>query len=130
MGIGTPTDLLGAIKYGIDMFDCVLPTRSGRTGQAHTRMGEINLRNARHIKDDRPLDSLCGCYTCVNYSRAYLNHLEKANEILGSVLLSIHNISYYQELMKGIRRAISNNDLKAFVEDFHERRKIGDLREL
>ena len=130
MGVGKPDDIIGAVKRGVDMFDCVLPTRSGRTGQAHTRMGEINLRNARHIKDYRPLDSLCSCYTCVNYSRAYLNHLEKSNEILGSVLLSIHNISYYQELMKGIRRAISNNDLKAFVENFHERRKIGDLLEL
>ena len=130
MGVGKPDDIIGAVERGVDMFDCVLPTRSGRTGQAHTRMGEINLRNARHIKDDRPIDNLCSCYTCVNYSRAYLNHLEKANEILGSVLLSIHNISYYQELMKGIRRAISNNDLKAFVENFHERRKIGDLPEL
>ena len=130
MGVGKPDDIIGAVERGVDMFDCVLPTRSGRTGQAHTRMGEINLRNARHIKDDRPLDILCSCYTCINYSRAYLNHLEKANEILGSVLLSIHNISYYQELMKGIRRAISNNDLKAFVENFHERRKIGDLPEL
>ena len=130
MGVGKPDDIIGAVERGVDMFDCVLPTRSGRTGQAHTRMGEINLRNARHIKDDRPLDNLCSCYTCVNYSRAYLNHLEKANEILGSVLLSIHNISYYQELMKGIRRAISNNDLKAFVENFYERRKIGDLPEL
>ena len=130
MGVGKPDDIIGAVERGVDMFDCVLPTRSGRTGQAHTRMGEVNLRNARHIKDDRPLDSLCGCYTCVNYSRAYLNHLEKANEILGSVLLSIHNISYYQELMKGIRAAISNNELKTFVENFHERRKIGDLLEL
>ena len=130
MGVGKPDDIIGAVERGVDMFDCVLPTRSGRTGQAHTRMGEINLRNARHIKDDRPLDSLCSCYTCVNYSRAYLNHLEKANEILGSVLLSIHNISYYQELMKGIREAISNNELKTFVENFHERRKIGDLLEL
>ena len=130
MGVGKPDDIIGAVERGVDMFDCVLPTRSGRTGQAHTRMGEINLRNARHIKDDRPLDFLCSCYTCVNYSRAYLNHLEKANEILGSVLLSIHNISYYQELMKGIRRAISNNDFKAFVENFHERRKMGDLPEL
>ena len=130
MGVGKPDDIIGAVERGVDMFDCVLPTRSGRTGQAHTRMGEINLRNARHIKDDRPLDNLCSCYTCVNYSRAYLNHLEKANEILGSVLLSIHNISYYQELMKGIRAAISNNELKTFVENFHERRKIGDLLEL
>ena len=130
MGVGKPDDIVGAVERGVDMFDCVLPTRSGRTGQAHTRMGEINLRNARHTKDDRPLDILCSCYTCVNYSRAYLNHLEKANEILGSVLLSIHNISYYQELMKGIRRAISNNDLKHFVKNFHERRKIGDLPEL
>ena len=130
MGVGKPNDIIGAVERGVDMFDCVLPTRSGRTGQAHTRMGEINLRNARHIKDDRPLDFLCSCYTCVNYSRAYLNHLEKANEILGSVLLSIHNISYYQELMKGIREAISNNELKTFVENFHERRKIGDLLEL
>ena len=130
MGVGKPDDIIGAVERGVDMFDCVLPTRSGRTGQAHTRMGEINLRNARHIKDDRPLDSFCSCYTCVNYSRAYLNHLEKANEILGSVLLSIHNISYYQELMKGIRGSISNNKLKTFVENFHERRKIGDLLEL
>ncbi|MFL2806289.1 MAG: tRNA guanosine(34) transglycosylase Tgt [Paracoccaceae bacterium] len=130
MGVGKPDDIIGAVERGVDMFDCVLPTRSGRTGQAHTRMGEINLRNARHIKDDRPLDNLCSCYTCVNYSRAYLNHLEKANEILGSVLLSIHNISYYQELMKGIRKAISNNDLKAFVKNFYERRKTGDLPEL
>jgi len=130
MGVGKPDDIIGAVERGVDMFDCVLPTRSGRTGQAHTRMGEINLRNARHIKDGRPLDTLCSCYTCVNYSRAYLNHLEKANEILGSVLLSIHNISYYQELMKGIRAAISNNELKTFVENFHERRKIGDLLEL
>ena len=130
MGVGKPDDIIGAVERGVDMFDCVLPTRSGRTGQAHTRMGEINLRNARHIKDDRPLDNLCSCYTCVNYSRAYLNHLEKANEILGSVLLSIHNISYYQELMKGIRGAISNKCLKAFVENFYERRKIGDLLEL
>ena len=130
MGVGKPDDIIGAVERGVDMFDCVLPTRSGRTGQAHTRMGEINLRNARHIKDGRPLDTLCSCYTCVNYSRAYLNHLEKANEILGSVLLSIHNISYYQELMKGIREAISNNELKTFVENFHERRKIGDLLEL
>ena len=130
MGVGKPDDIIGAVERGVDMFDCVLPTRSGRTGQAHTRMGEINLRNARHIKDDRPLDFLCSCYTCVNYSRAYLNHLEKANEILGSVLLSIHNISYYQELMKGIREAISNNELKTFVENFHERRKVGDLLEL
>jgi len=130
MGVGKPDDIIGAVERGVDMFDCVLPTRSGRTGQAHTRMGEINLRNARHIKDDRPLDFLCSCYTCVNYSRAYLNHLEKANEILGSVLLSIHNISYYQELMQGIREAISNNELKTFVENFHERRKIGDLLEL
>ena len=130
MGVGKPDDIIGAVERGVDMFDCVLPTRSGRTGQAHTRMGEINLRNARHIKDDRPLDFLCSCYTCVNYSRAYLNHLEKANEILGSVLLSIHNISYYQELMKGIREAISNNELKTFVENFHERRNIGDLLEL
>ena len=130
MGVGKPDDIIGAVERGVDMFDCVLPTRSGRTGQAHTRMGEINLRNARHIKDDRPLDFLCSCYTCVNYSRAYLNHLEKANEILGSVLLSIHNISYYQELMKGIREAISNNELKTFVENFHEKRKIGDLLEL
>ena len=130
MGVGKPNDIIGAVERGVDMFDCVLPTRSGRTGQAHTRMGEINLRNARHIKDDRPLDFLCSCYTCVNYSRAYLNHLEKANEILGSVLLSIHNISYYQELMKGIREAISNNELKTFVEKFHERRKIGDFGEV
>ena len=128
MGVGKPDDIIGAVERGVDMFDCVLPTRSGRTGQAHTRMGEINLRNARHIKDDRPLDFLCSCYTCVNYSRAYLNHLEKANEILGSVLLSIHNISYYQELMKGLRQAISINKLDNFVQSFMEMQTKGDIK--
>ncbi len=130
MGVGKPEDIVGAVQRGIDMFDCVLPTRSGRTGQALTRMGELNIRNARHTKDFRPLDPLCKCYTCKNYSRAYLNHLEKSNEILSSVLLSTHNISYYQELMLEIRKSIGNRELKTFVDDFHKRRKIGDLEKL
>ena len=127
MGVGKPEDIVGGVIRGIDMFDCVLPTRSGRTGQAITRMGEINIRNARHKSDDRPLDPVCNCYTCKNYSRAYLNHLEKANEILSSVLLSTHNIYYYQELMAGIRVAIKEKKLDQFVSSFFKERNLGDL---
>ena len=130
MGVGKPEDILGSIKRGVDMFDCVLPTRSGRNGQAFTSRGEINIRNARHIKDIRPLDDNCFCNTCKNYSRAYLNHLFKTNEILGLMLLTDHNINFYQQMMKQIRFAIEKNKFIEFEEKFLNRRLNGDLKPL
>jgi queuine tRNA-ribosyltransferase len=112
MGVGMPDDMLGAVERGIDMFDCVLPTRSGRTGQAFTRMGTINIRNARHADDPEPLDPACRCPACRHYSRAYLHHLEKAKEILGPMLLTWHNLTYFQDLMAEIRQAIGEGRLK------------------
>ena len=106
MGVGTPSDLLGAVRRGIDMFDCVMPTRSGRTGRAYTRRGVLNIRNARHAEDDGPLDPDCGCPACQRHSRAYLHHLFKAGEMLGPMLLTWHNIQYYQDLMAELRTAI------------------------
>jgi queuine tRNA-ribosyltransferase len=106
MGVGTPADLVGAVARGIDMFDCVMPTRSGRTGRAYTRRGVLNLRNARHAEDDGPLDPDCTCPACRRHSRAYLHHLFKAGEMLGPMLLTWHNIQYYQDLMTELRQAI------------------------
>ena len=106
MGVGTPSDLVGAVRRGIDMFDCVMPTRSGRTGRAYTRRGVLNIRNARHAEDDGPLDPDCGCPACRKHSRAYLHHLFKAGEMLGPMLLTWHNIQYYQDLMAELRAAI------------------------
>ena len=106
MGVGKPADLVGAVKRGIDMFDCVLPTRSGRTGQAFTRAGALNLRNARHADDPTPLDPKCRCPACTGFSRAYLHHLVKADEILASMLLTTHNLTYYADLMAAMREAI------------------------
>lgn len=111
MGVGTPSDLIGAVRRGIDMFDCVMPTRSGRTGRAYTRGGVINIRNARHAEDNRPLDPGCTCPACRNHSRAYLHHLFKANEMLGPMLLTWHNIQYYQDLMAELRAGILAGDL-------------------
>jgi len=111
MGVGTPADLIGAVRRGIDMFDCVMPTRSGRTGRAYTRGGVINIRNARHAEDNRPLDPNCACPACRNHSRAYLHHLFKANEMLGPMLLTWHNIQYYQDLMAELRAGILAGDL-------------------
>ncbi|HSF91529.1 MAG TPA: tRNA guanosine(34) transglycosylase Tgt [Paracoccaceae bacterium] len=127
MGVGKPDDIVGAVQRGVDMFDCVLPSRSGRTGQAQTRMGAINMRNARHADDPRPLDPDCTCPACSNYSRAYLYHVNKAKEIIASMLLTWHNLHYYQELMQGLRDAITAGTLDAFAADFHARRAIGDL---
>jgi queuine tRNA-ribosyltransferase len=107
MGVGTPEDLIGAVERGIDMFDCVMPTRSGRTGQAFTRRGKVNLRNARHQDDPRPLDADCRCPSCTGFSRAYLHHLQKAEEMLGPILLTWHNLTYYQDLMAALRAAIA-----------------------
>lgn len=130
MGVGKPDDIVGAVERGVDMFDCVLPSRSGRTGQAQTRMGAINLRNARHKDDPRPLDERCTCPACKNYSRAYLHHVIKSQEIIGSMLLTWHNLHYYQELMAGLRDAIEKQILAEFVADFHATRENGDIQVL
>lgn len=111
MGVGKPSDLVGAVKRGIDMFDCVLPTRSGRNGQAFVRGGTINIRNAKYADDLRPLDEQCECYTCKNYSRAYLHHVVRANEIIGAMLMTLHNLKFYQDLMKSLRDGIEKGDL-------------------
>ena len=114
MGVGKPADLVGAVKRGVDMFDCVLPTRSGRTAQAFTRQGTLNLRNARHADDPAPLDTECRCPACTGFSRAYLHHLVKAGEILASMLLTAHNLTYYADLMAAMREAISAGRLAEF----------------
>jgi queuine tRNA-ribosyltransferase len=118
MGVGKPDDIVGAVARGVDMFDCVLPTRSGRNGQAFTWNGALNLRNARHAEDTGPLDERCTCPTCGSYSRAYLHHLIKAGEILGAMLLTEHNLSFYQQLMQAMREAIGEGRFAAFAGDF------------
>lgn len=127
MGVGKPADLVGAVRRGVDMFDCVLPSRSGRTGQALTRRGPVNIRNARHAGDPRPLDPDCACPACTGYSRAYLHHLAKADEILGPMLLTWHNLHYYQELMAGLRAAIAAGGLDDFAARFEAGQAGGDL---
>ena len=127
MGVGKPDDIVGAVQRGIDMFDCVLPSRSGRTGQALTRRGAINMRNSRHRDDQRPLDETCECPCCKNYSRAYIHHVHKAGEIISSMLLTWHNLHYYQLLMSELRDAIATNSLDAYAAEFHAMRKIGDI---
>jgi queuine tRNA-ribosyltransferase len=127
MGVGKPDDIVGAVQRGVDMFDCVLPSRSGRTGQALTRFGAVNIKNARHAEDTRPLDADCTCPACSNYSRAYLHHVFKAQEIICSMLLTWHNLHYYQELMAGLRGAIATGSLDDFAADFHARRAQGDI---
>ena len=121
MGVGKPTDIVGAVERGVDMFDCVLPTRSGRTGQAFTRAGPINLRNARHAEDQAPLDATCPCPICARWSRAYLHHLVRAGEILGAMLMTEHNIWFYETLMADLRAAITEGRLAAFANDFRLR---------
>ena len=118
MGVGKPDDLVGAVERGVDMFDCVLPTRSGRNGQAFTWSGPLNLRNARHAEDAAPLDAHCTCPVCATYSRAYLHHLIKAGEILGAMLMSEHNIAFYQQLMAAMREAIGAGAFAMFAADF------------
>jgi queuine tRNA-ribosyltransferase len=130
MGVGKPGDLVGAVARGVDMFDCVMPTRSGRTGQAFTRRGTVNIRNARHKDDMRPIDAECECPTCRNYGRAYLNHLVHAKEILGSQLLTWHNLQYYQDLMKGMRQAIGEDTFQAFQAKFVTDQAQGDIEEI
>jgi len=127
MGVGKPEDLVGAVQRGVDMFDCVLPTRSGRTGQAFTRRGQINIKNARHAGDPRPLDPDCGCPACAGYSRAYLHHVHKSGEIIAAMLMTWHNLYYYQELMAGMRAAIAAGRLAGFAAGFRAARAEGDL---
>ena len=127
MGVGKPADIVAAVTRGVDMFDCVLPTRSGRTAQAFTRRGALNLRNARHADDDRPLDADCRCPACTGYSRAYLHHLSKAGEILGAMLLTGHNLTYYQDLMAEIRAAIDDRAFGAYVVEFARLQAAGDV---
>ncbi len=127
MGVGKPADLVDAVMRGVDMFDCVIPTRSGRTAQAFTRSGALNLRNARHTEDPGPLDPECRCPACRHYSRAYLQHLVKANEILGAMLLTQHNLTYYQDLMAGMRAAIEQGTLAAFAQEFERRQASSEV---
>ena len=127
MGVGKPDDLVGAVARGVDMFDCVLPTRSGRNGQVFTWRGTINLRNARHAEDPRPLDETCGCPACRRFSRAYLHHLVKTQEMLGPMLASWHNIHFYQDLMAAMRAAIAEGRFDAFRADFAGRYGSGDI---
>jgi len=127
MGVGKPSDIVGAVKRGIDMMDCVLPSRSGRTGQAFTHRGVVNIKNSRHQNDPRPLDFSCKCPACKNYSRAYLHHVFKSQEIISSMLLTWHNLHYYQNLMDEIRTAILNKNFAEFELKFHENLRLGDL---
>lgn len=127
MGVGKPTDIIGAVERGIDMFDCVLPTRSGRNGQAFTTFGPVNMRNSRHKDDHRPLDENCNCPACTRFSRAYLHHLFKAEEMLGAILLSRHNIHFYQNMMQGLRDAIAEKRLTAHANSFRAHYARGDI---
>jgi queuine tRNA-ribosyltransferase len=123
MGVGTPEDIVEAVQRGIDMFDCVMPTRNARNGHLFTHEGIVRIKNAVHADDSNPLDSHCDCYTCQNYSRAYLRHLHRCNEILGARLMTIHNLHYYQTLMRGMRAAVENGDLLEFVAEFYRLRQ-------
>ena len=130
MGVGKPDDIVGAVKNGIDMMDCVLPSRSGRTGQLFTHRGVLNIKNSRHQDDPRPIDENCSCPACRSYSRAYLHHVFKSNEIISSMLLTWHNLQYYQDLMGGIRSAIRSNLFDKFVDEFYSVRAQGDIEPL
>ncbi|MBL8487994.1 MAG: tRNA guanosine(34) transglycosylase Tgt [Rhodocyclaceae bacterium] len=127
MGVGTPEDLVYAVGQGIDMFDCVLPTRNARNGWLFTRFGDVKIKNAAHRNDTRPLDDTCACYACRHFSRAYLHHLFRAGEILGARLNTIHNLHYYQTLMAGMRDAIASGGFAAFAADFQRDRRTGAL---
>ena len=127
MGVGKPDDIVGAVKRGIDMMDCVLPSRSGRTGQAFTRRGVVNIKNARHAEDPRPLDADCTCPACSQYSRAYLHHVFRAGEMISGMLLTWHNLHYFQEIMSGMRGAIADGIFDAWEADFHAQRALGDI---
>jgi queuine tRNA-ribosyltransferase len=123
MGVGTPEDIVGAVAQGIDMFDCVMPTRNARHGVLFTRYGDLRIKNARHRTDTGPIDPSCDCYTCRNFSRAYLHHLFRAGESLGARLNTLHNLHYYQTLTREIRVAIEAGDYAGFTRSFHEARR-------
>ncbi len=123
MGVGKPEDIVESVKRGIDMFDCVIPTRNARNGFLFTHHGIVKIRNSKHTKDTNPIDKSCGCYTCQNYSRAYLRHLDKCKEMLGAHLNTIHNLYYYQELMRDIRNAIEENRFEQFEQEFYAKRE-------
>jgi len=127
MGVGKPDDIVGAVKRGIDMMDCVLPSRSGRTGQVFTRHGVVNIKNARHADDPRPLDEACTCPACSNYSRAYLHHVFRSNEMISGMLLTWHNLQYFQDIMQGMRDAIAAGAFATWEADFHAGRAQGDI---
>lgn len=126
MGVGKPADLVEGVRRGIDMFDCVMPTRNARNGHLFTSTGIVKIRNARHRHDTGPLDKDCDCYTCANFSRGYLHHLEKCGEMLSAQLNTIHNLRYYQTLMTGLRDAIAEGELDAFADKFYRKQAIGD----
>ncbi|WP_170513817.1 tRNA guanosine(34) transglycosylase Tgt [Ruegeria atlantica] len=130
MGVGKPDDIVGAVARGIDMMDCVLPSRSGRTGQVFTRHGVVNIKNARHADDPRPLDEACSCPACSNYSRAYLHHVFRSNEMISGMLLTWHNLHYFQEIMQGMRDAIAAGMFEAWQAEFHAQRAQGDIEPL
>ena len=130
MGVGKPDDIVGAVARGIDMMDCVLPSRSGRTGQVFTRRGVVNIKNARHADDPRPLDEQCTCPACSNYSRAYLHHVFRSNEMISGMLLTWHNLHYFQEIMAGMRDAIAAGAFDAWQAEFHAQRAQGDIEPL
>jgi queuine tRNA-ribosyltransferase len=125
MGVGTPEDLVEGVAQGVDMFDCVMPTRNARNGHLFTRFGDLKLRNARHRSDEKPLDESCSCYTCTNFSRAYMHHLERCGEMLAPMLASIHNLHYYLNLMREIREALDAGGFAAFVQQFRRDRTRG-----
>lgn len=124
MGVGTPEDIVEAVRRGIDMFDCVMPTRNARNGFLFTSKGMVRIRNAKYADDTGPVDAECDCYTCKNYSRSYLRHLDKSKEILGSRLNTIHNLHYYQHVMSGLRDAIAKGELEHFVTEFYAKRDL------
>ena len=130
MGSGTPADLMGAVALGVDMFDCVMPTRSGRTGKGFTRRGEINIRNARHARDPRPIDADCACPACRGFSRAYIHHLFRNDEMLGGMLLSAHNVRFYQDLMAAMRAGIEAGNFTDVVEEWDANLALGDISPL
>ncbi len=130
MGVGKPDDIVGAVKRGIDMMDCVLPSRSGRTGQVFTRRGVLNIKNARHADDPRPLDENCTCPACSKYSRAYLHHVFRAQEMISGMLLTWHNLHYFQDIMQGMRDAIAAGSFASWEADFHAGRAQGDIEPL
>ncbi len=123
MGVGRPEDIVEAVRRGVDMFDCVMPTRNARNGHLFTHQGVVKIRNQKYQFDTRPLDETCGCYTCQNYSRSYLRHLDKSNEMLGARLNTLHNLYYYQELMQGIREAIEQGCFEQFAQEFYDKRQ-------